>query len=383
MLAVSPEGGWVGAAGGPARTEALLLELSGHFAAGAPDEGAAWPRPPRRLKLSGSLASLPGSSCGLELWEVLPRAAEDADGRPEAFDLLVDLGAFDSLPSRSSEAFCAAALEALRPGGLFLCASEEEGDYGSLRNRMRALRPSAGPRASLRPLAGDLWLHAYRKAEGEGAAAAEAASASASSGGAACGAQGRASNSSWVPEWAQPPPNWPEGKPLVELSRPNVNPDRILEKAMEAAEAASLEERPVRAPPAFAPSAPSAATAATVPSAAAPAAAEAAEWRSDAVDVALVPGRGRGLVVRRAVEAGELLMVLPVAFAAPAKRLAVAVAAWLSGPSCASVRARQQFYSLFDGANGGELPPLALFDAAEGACAGVPQPPPRPQLERT
>ncbi|CAE7471071.1 unnamed protein product, partial [Symbiodinium microadriaticum] len=72
----------------------------------------------------------------------------------------------------------------------------------------------------------------------------------------------------------------------------------------------------------------------------------------------LLPGKGRGLVASRSVEAGELLMVSRALFLAPADQIQQLAVSWILE---ATPRKKQQFYSLFDGTNGHLLPSLDLY----------------------
>ncbi|CAE7949332.1 unnamed protein product [Symbiodinium sp. KB8] len=82
------------------------------------------------------------------------------------------------------------------------------------------------------------------------------------------------------------------------------------------------------------------------------------EWYSDALQLVLLPGKGRGLVASRSVEAGELLMVSRALFLAPADQIQQLAVSWILE---ATPRKKQQFYSLFDGTNGHLLPSLDLY----------------------
>lgn len=83
------------------------------------------------------------------------------------------------------------------------------------------------------------------------------------------------------------------------------------------------------------------------------------------VVIELVEGRGRSLVTTRDVVAGELLMV---AHAFSTGDCSTLIPNTLKALQSATARARDQFLSLYDGDNGGELPYADLF------CADVPCP---------
>mmetsp|Transcript_32865 Transcript_32865/g.102615 ORF Transcript_32865/g.102615 Transcript_32865/m.102615 type:complete len:466 (-) Transcript_32865:42-1439(-) len=79
------------------------------------------------------------------------------------------------------------------------------------------------------------------------------------------------------------------------------------------------------------------------------------------VQVALLQGRGRGLVTTRRVTAGETLLVSHAFATGDLRTLLPNVARRLKQ---ASPRERDQFFALYDGTNGGSLPPADLFAPA-------------------
>eukprot|EP00927_Polykrikos_kofoidii_P009360 TRINITY_DN13904_c0_g1_i1.p1 TRINITY_DN13904_c0_g1~~TRINITY_DN13904_c0_g1_i1.p1 ORF type:complete len:1060 (-),score=190.57 TRINITY_DN13904_c0_g1_i1:92-2803(-) len=244
-------------------------------------------------------------------------------------------------------------MEALRPGGLFLCASEEAEAYGHLRRGMRILRPAAEPRLSATVLdgvgpvwdrdVGGLLLHAYRKS-----AAVDMPLVSVTSTDSAAGVPKRRcfDDMRQPPEWAMP---WQ--KLWVEPGRPNVD----LVKALKVAAGMSGGGDRSRSGDGTK---------------------EPKEWYSAAVEIVELAGKGRGLVITRDVQAGELLFVSRALFSAPAAHLQTTAVNWLCQ---ATPRQRQQFYSLFDGNStpAAAATPMALFrpEAGKAELRGVPSPP--------
>ncbi|CAJ1337151.1 unnamed protein product, partial [Effrenium voratum] len=242
------------------------------------------------------------------------------------FDCVLNFELLDTLSVKDFLPFCTATLGALRPGGLALFVSEESEAFGTLKRAMRQLRPLATERLVARSLNERLTLHIYRKAE-ETAPEAEAVPAKAAK--AETASERPAGWGQWQKAWVQP------ARPVVDLAK------MLRGDAPEALPEA--EEAEV----------------------------EAEEWLSDALQLVLLPGRGRGLALARPVEAGELLMVSKALFLAPADQIQPVAVSWLLE---ATVRQKQQFYSLFDGSNGDVLVPLDLYRPGGDAVEGLPVP---------
>lgn len=85
------------------------------------------------------------------------------------------------------------------------------------------------------------------------------------------------------------------------------------------------------------------------------------------VEIKLIEGQGRGLVTTQDVVAGQVLIV---AHAFSVGNCSTLIPNTLESVRDATPRLRDQFLSLYDGGNGGELPPSDLF------CADVPCPDP-------
>eukprot|EP00435_Cladocopium_sp_Y103_P018055 s4457_g4.t1 len=85
------------------------------------------------------------------------------------------------------------------------------------------------------------------------------------------------------------------------------------------------------------------------------------EWISDALQLVLLPSKGRGLVLSRSVKAGELLLVSKALFLAPADQIQQLALSWLLE---ATLREKQQFYSLYDGSNGPERSAETMVESA-------------------
>ncbi|CAK0825221.1 unnamed protein product, partial [Prorocentrum cordatum] len=271
------------------------------------------------------------SSLGAQAWAVAV-GTRDVDDR---FDVLLDLEVFDSLAARDSCAFGEMALAALWPGGLLLSASEEQASYGPLRRTMHALRPAVEPRVAATPVPGTSFaLHVFRKASVGCADRPDAGSHPAR---ASAAAKARAAAGRF------------DGRSLMEpvASRAIPTAERYLQDLQQARAAAAASEaeaahsRGVRY---------SAAEESEPP-----------EWISDAVELALLAGRGRGVVAARAVEAGEVLGVSRALCLFPVADAARAAAAWLAE---ATPRQRLQLGALHDGSGSPGVPPRELFGQA-------------------
>ncbi|CAE8626708.1 unnamed protein product [Polarella glacialis] len=323
---------------------------------------------------------------GAELWTTSsqpPSLSNNTTRSGLFFGLVIDLGVFDSLASRAGAGFCKAVLGLLRPGGLFLCISDEPEAYGPLRSRMRELRPEAEPRLAVRTVEEEgLSLHAFRKAS---ASSSEASAASQAQAQAPPGGKCRGKDT--LPGMFE---DATRHASLIQPARPNINPEEACRAAFAAAQvrggtsnnnnhnnhnSTTVPERTgqqaaqqVFEPPDSAPGT------------------EHLEWLSESVDLVLVRDRGRALVARTHIAAGDLLFVCSSVFMASAEQLGMSVLNWLQNPQ-ASTRDKQQFYALFDGNNGSDLPPMALFRPGEGQeqahkLASVPQPPAKPDMEQ-
>ncbi|CAJ1389834.1 unnamed protein product [Effrenium voratum] len=312
-----------------------------------PSKAYARKAPDTAAKAVGWLLQLPVGAAGAWLSEALDAKLEAARRLPAElvidgavarvlqsgpqeersdFDCVLNFELLDTLSVKDFLPFCTATLGALRPGGLALFVSEESEAFGTLKRAMRQLRPLATERLVARSLNERLTLHIYRKAE-ETAPEAEAVPAKAAK--AETASERPAGWGQWQKAWVQP------ARPVVDLAK------MLRGDAPEALPEA--EEAEV----------------------------EAEEWLSDALQLVLLPGRGRGLTLARPVEAGELLMVSKALFLAPADQIQPVAVSWLLE---ATVRQKQQFYSLFDGSNGDVLVPLDLYRPGGDAVEGLPVP---------
>eukprot|EP00930_Biecheleria_cincta_P002436 TRINITY_DN103449_c0_g1_i1.p1 TRINITY_DN103449_c0_g1~~TRINITY_DN103449_c0_g1_i1.p1 ORF type:complete len:765 (+),score=150.32 TRINITY_DN103449_c0_g1_i1:124-2418(+) len=285
----------------------------------------------------GRLLEASGSSC----WRA--SLGRRLDVQTCRFHLILDLRFFDSLKVKDQELFCSGALESLQPGGLLLFVSEEVAVYGTLKRTMRGLRPLADSRLSATSIDEQLTLHAYRRAS-------ENSDKSDEQDTFIPGAASQRAARRRTQGYGGPA----DDRTFVEPARTRISLADQLKAAMAAArvqpQSSSTGQEESRESRAHAPINES----------------EPAEWLSDALELVLLPGRGRGLIVNREVAAGELLMVSHALFMAPADVIQQCVVSWLLE---GSPRCKQQFYALFDGKNGNWLPPLSLWAPGAGSEA--------------